>query len=251
MALIAQRKTQEGEEKIGARGKVPWKKILLGLWGSAAAGALALLVSSGVPLADIPALLRGFIQDQGAAGPLVYILLYTVRPIVLFPASVLTAASGLIWGPFGGIAYTLVGENLSAAFAFGLARYVGREWAAGTRMALFQGVERQLKERGFMTVLIMRLIYLPFDATNFACGLTGMSFREYSAGTFLGIIPGAVTFVYFGSGWFDRRNLAISAVIFAVSLVIARIAKRSRAGRAACYLAKIAISNENPDLDPV
>lgn len=214
------------------------KQLLLGIWiGGAALIAYALL-RTGIPVTAMPDALRRLIFATGGWGPALYILLYVIRPLILFPASILTIASGLVWGPLLGTAYTLVGENLSAASAFWLARYFGRDWAAGLELRLLKGVDNHLQEHGFITVMILRLAFLPFDPVNFACGITGMRFRDYAAGTFFGIVPGAVSFVYFGSAWYDRRNLLIAALAFAAGLAVAHLLNRTRAGSAVLEDAK-------------
>lgn len=186
---------------------------------------------SGIPLSQFPEAMRDVFQGLGPTGALIYITVYALRPLVFFPASILTLASGLIFGPIGGVLYTIVGENLSACLAFFLARFFGRGWSNLSGIPLMRGIDRHLRENGFMTVLILRLVYLPFDAVNFTCGITGMRYGEYAAATFLGILPGIVTFVYFGSGWFDRKYLIISGAVFVLSIVIARFAREKSRSR--------------------
>lgn len=54
-----------------------------------------------------------------------YVAVYTVRPLVLFPASLLTVAGGLLFGPVVGLGAAVVGANLSALVAFRLDRVFG------------------------------------------------------------------------------------------------------------------------------
>src|SRR4051794_33380458 len=69
--------------------------------------------------------IRTWILTFGWAAPALFILLYAVRPLILFPASVLSLAGGLAFGPLWGTVYTIVGATLGAVLAFGLARFLG------------------------------------------------------------------------------------------------------------------------------
>ena len=51
-------------------------------------------------------------------GPLIFILLYALRPLAFFSAALLTISGGFLFGPLGGVAATAVGANLSAALRF-------------------------------------------------------------------------------------------------------------------------------------
>ena len=74
----------------------------------------------------------------------------------------------------------------------------------------------------------MRLIYLPFDAVNYGCGLTSVRHIDFFIGTFLGIIPGLVSFVLLGgtaaSGVESRLLIFGSALFFFfLGLVVAKL----------------------------
>jgi len=207
------------------------KISLLILWAALFAAAAVWYQGLEIPLTGIPEAMQKAIVKSGHWGPLVYILAYTLRPLTLLPASIPSAAAGLLWGPFWGMIFTLIGENLSAGFAFYLARFLGQDWLIGFREhPLIKRVDTHLVENGVMTVLFLRLVFVPFDLLNFACGLTKMRYLDYAIGTAIGIVPGALIFVLFGSAWNEPRNLVISAILFAGSFVIAKAVKNSKLG---------------------
>ena len=74
-------------------------------------------------------------------GPVLYITVYTLRPIILFPASVLTVLGGLAFGPVAGVAYTMIGSNLSTA-----ATYAGARFVVGVELAPSAAAEARVKE---------------------------------------------------------------------------------------------------------
>lgn len=65
-----------------------------------------------------PGDIRDYIIQFGWLAPLIYILLFTVRPLILFPTSVLSVAGGLAFGMLPGVIYTVIGATLSALVAY-------------------------------------------------------------------------------------------------------------------------------------
>ncbi|MCA9366247.1 FAD-dependent oxidoreductase [Candidatus Kaiserbacteria bacterium] len=174
-------------------------------------------------------------------GPLIYIVLYALRPLILFPATLLTALSGALFGLWWGILYTVIGENMSANLAYSIGRFFGKDLRLEDT---FMGhwVE-WLRARPFESVLFMRLFYVPFDLANYGSGVLKVSWPSYALATFVGIIPGLTTFVALGAAVdvmelrmeglsfnaFDPRYLALSVSLFVTSVVLSRYLKRWKA----------------------
>ncbi|MDH3976746.1 MAG: TVP38/TMEM64 family protein [Deltaproteobacteria bacterium] len=211
------------------------KKIIFAiLWLSLFALALYSWLQSEVPLKEIPNLLHLWMSDFGLfKSASIYIILYTIRPLILFPATLLTVASGLIFGPWLGILFTIIGENASANLAFVISRWFGRDWVKSHEHGWIVKWEEKISENAIITVLIMRLIYLPFDAVNYGCGLTSMKHIDFFIGTFIGIIPGLVSFVLLGgtaSATAENRLLifGLALTFFFLGLAIARVIHRKK-----------------------
>ena len=210
------------------------KRLLAVFWLILFAGGLFIWWRSGIPLQSIPYRLESWLQQFGLfKAALIYVVFYTVRPLILFPASLLTIASGLVFGPLLGILFTVIGENASANFAFIMARWLGRDLVVAREQegSLAAKWDERLRRNGLVTVLVMRLIYLPFDLVNFACGLMSMRQVDFAVGTFIGILPALVSFVLFGgvaSASNENRvlTLSLAVVFFFLGLVIARLFKQ-------------------------
>lgn len=171
-------------------------------------------------------------------GPVIYMVLYAIRPLILFPATLLTALSGTLFGFWWGIIYTVIGENASANFAYWIGRFFGKDMKLED--SIIGNWVEALRARPFGTVLFMRLFYVPFDLTNYGSGILKIKWPSYFTATLIGIMPGLTTFVALGAALdlehfsengltfdaFDPRFLALSVVIFAVSLLISRLLKR-------------------------
>jgi len=179
---------------------------------------------------------------RGSYGPLLYLMLFILRSLLFFSAGILSVAGGVIFaGGVDGnlplaILYVMIGTQLSALISFGLARYFGT--ALGENQ--FEQERRwtpylkRLRQNGFMAVLLMRLLLLPFDPINYLAGFANVSWRAFTLATLLGIIPTAFAFTSFGAAidlqtlaagqmpQFDWQMLLLALVILVGSLLISR-----------------------------
>lgn len=206
-----------------------FKLLFASLWAILFVFIVAMWYRSGIELTSLPNVLHEHLSEFGLfKAALLYILLYTIRPLILFPATFLTVASGLIFGPWLGILFTIIGENASANLAFVIARWLGRDWISAHEHGTVLRWEDKIRENAIVTVLVMRLIYLPFDVVNYGCGLTSMRHVDYFVGTFVGIIPGLVSFVLLGgaaAASVTNRFLIFGLAVFflILGLIIARL----------------------------
>ena len=175
-------------------------------------------------------------------GSILYMILYTLRPLILFPATLLTALSGILFGFWWGIVYTMVGENFSANLAYFIGRFFGKDLNLENYNKSLGGWINALKTNSFSTVLFMRLFYVPFDVTNYLSGLIKIKWTSYFWATLIGIIPGVTTFVSLGAALnidefrknglstavVDDKWLTISIIVFILSILIPKVIKRNK-----------------------
>jgi uncharacterized membrane protein YdjX (TVP38/TMEM64 family) len=163
-------------------------RILLGLlWAGLGLSFLLAWWYSGIPIAEVPQLLADWLHDVGmAATVIIFLGLYTVRPLVLFPSTILGLASGIMFGPWAGSAVTMTGELAGATVAFAVARVLGRGWVERHESERLARWDRRISSSGTLSVAVMRLILLPFDTVSYACGLTAVRLRDFLVGTMVG-----------------------------------------------------------------
>jgi len=171
-------------------------------------------------------------------GPFVYMGLYAIRPIILFPATLMTALSGALFGFWWGVLYTILGENASANLAYWIGRFFGKDLRLED--SLIGNWVEALRKNGFESVLLMRLFYVPFDLTNYGSGIVRVKWSKYTLATLIGIMPGLTTFVALGAALninefqmnglsfhaLDPKFLALSIGIFIISLFLSKTLKR-------------------------
>lgn len=184
---------------------------------------------------DIQAL-SDWVRDQGLTGMLLYVLAYTVRPLVFFPASLLTVFGGYTYGPWLGTLLDVIGAGTGGLLSFWIARLLGRR---GVEKLIGKGKLNVLDERiatnGFLVVLVVRLIPLfPFDAISYASGLSKIRFKQFAIANYIGIIPGAFVYNNIGSSlrdpfsWQFFLAIGLYVLFFAVGLVAQQILKNKQ-----------------------
>lgn len=179
---------------------------------------------------------------RGGWGPLLYLLAYILRGMLLLPATVLTVLGGFVFGPWLGILYTVIAANASALVAYAIGRFFGDDTVQSAKTSALSSYVEGMRRNSFETILLMRLVFLPYDLVNYLAGFLRISWRAFLLATVLGSLPGTVSFVLLGASLqgtdlgraefkLDPWSLVISVLITLVSLGISRYFKRSKAAR--------------------
>jgi uncharacterized membrane protein YdjX (TVP38/TMEM64 family) len=165
-------------------------------------------------------------------GPLVFIAVAALCPLIFFPAALLGVAGGFLFGPVWGLVYTLLGCNLSATVSYTIGRSCGQSLHAAPRLrTLIERYSGWLRRNDFVAILTLRLAFLPYDLVNCLIGTLRLCWWRFMLANTLGSLPGALALVLFGTSidHFDGRLpafnpwvLAASLGFLAVSLTLAR-----------------------------
>lgn len=173
-------------------------------------------------------------------GPIIYVMAYAIRPIVLFPATLMTFMSWALFGLPLGMLFTLIWETLSACFAYFLGWVFGKKLLDDQAGGIIAWLKNKVNTEPFMSVLMARFLFFPFDLTNYACGFLKVKFPSYVLATAIGIIPWMTVFILAGSAFYgkeltsfsqalqdiDTRYLWCAAVLFIITLLFAKILKK-------------------------
>jgi len=164
-----------------------------------------------LPVRDYLRSLLEWAESLGVAGPLVVVGIYVFACVLLLPGSILTIGAGFLFNVVIGTITVSVGSTLGACAAFLLARTVARRWVARkvSDNAKFAAVDEAVGTQGWKIVLLTRLSpVFPFVWLNYMFGLTRVSFWSYAVASWIGMLPGTLMYVYFGSA---ARKLADAA----------------------------------------
>jgi uncharacterized membrane protein YdjX (TVP38/TMEM64 family) len=126
--------------------------------------------------------------------------------------------------------------------AYTVGRYFGGDVLSDDENAgTIQKYVERMRKNSFETVLIMRLIFLPYDLVNYAGGFLRINWKAFLAATAIGSVPGTISFVLFGAsfGTLDELlagdvhvepiTLISSIVLILVSIGISQFIKRREA----------------------
>ena len=148
---------------------------------------------------------------------------YVVGGLVMFPVLALIAATGLLYGPLAGLAVAAAGSLMSAVAGYGAGVLLGRRTLRRLSGGALDRVSRQLARRGVLSVTIIRLLPVaPFTVINLAAGASHIRFRDFVAGTALGMAPGIVAITLFSGqlGELMRAPNPVNAALLAALLVV-------------------------------
>lgn len=144
--------------------------------------------------------IQAYVSSFGKLAPLVYIIMFALVPLTLFPDSVLAIGGGLIFGLAKGYIYTLIGALIGASLSFYISRKLGRNFVKKLTKEKLDGIESMINSKGFFVVLMLRLIPLfPFDIISYGAGLTSIKYKDFLLATIIGTIPGILVFTNIGA----------------------------------------------------
>lgn len=175
--------------------------------------------------------LKGFVRGFGVLAPVVFILICIIRPVFFFvPTFGLTIIAGTVFGPFYGTLYVAIGGAGSAIVGFALARLWGRglvERIIKDRKKLLMLDEKML-EKGFTTILMLRVFNVPWDIVSYSAGLSRVRFKDFYLASLIMLLPISFVYTYFGSTVTEPGSpkfiisLSLIGLFVAVPLIIKR-----------------------------
>ena len=213
---------------------------------AAAAIALVILVLGGRALSHVVVSLMVRVAALGALAPVAFIVVYAAGEIVFVPGSLVTMAAGALFGVIRGAAFAFIGATLGAVAAFLVARHllrgvVTRRGASSNRL---RTLDAAIAKDGLKVVLLVRLTPLiPFNALNYALGVTQVRLRDYVLGS-VGMIPGTLLYASYGKLIGDAARIAAGetpkhgvafygllvvglAATIALTIVLSRLARKA------------------------
>ena len=145
--------------------------------------------------------LRETVHSHYVIAVLIYVVGYALSVAAAMPGDiVLSIAGGYFFGILLGALYINIGATAGALCSFLFSRYVAGDWLQRRYSRQIDRFNREVKERGYLYFLVVRLIPLfPFVLVNLLSGLTRVSCGTFLWTTSLGIIPVSLLYAYAGS----------------------------------------------------
>ncbi len=138
---------------------------------------------------------------DGPAGLLTLLVLSILHSVIFYPAEILDAAAGFVWGFWLGLLLVMVGWMINAYIAWEIGRHgarpvlyrlIGRE--------RFLAMEAAIERGGVFLLLAVRLIpIVPFSLFTIVAGAAHVPLPRLMWTTAVGYIPITALFVYLGT----------------------------------------------------
>jgi len=131
-------------------------------------------------------------------GPLAVVGGYVLAVMAGMPIVVLVSVGALIFPPWPGVAWCMLGTIVGAIVTYGIGRYASADTVEGWTQGKLAPLARHLERRGLVTVITIRVLPLaPFIVMNLSSGALRVRLRDYVLGTFIGLIPAHIMLFYF------------------------------------------------------
>lgn len=183
-----------------------WTGVALTAGGVAACLAIAIAID---PLREAvldtvrgdTASVRSDLRDLGAWGVALVVGLALVHAVIWYPAEILDAAAGFVYGFWWALPLMMACWLANAYAAYAIGANAGRPLIyriAGERR--FQRMERAVERGGVTLLLAMRLVpIVPFSLFSIAAGAARVPLVRFGWTTLVGYLPITAIFVYLGS----------------------------------------------------
>lgn len=179
--------------------------------------------------------LHDLVKENLVLAVLIYIVASSVGGVLLaIPGVTFAIIAGVVFGPVQGTLYCLIASTLGAMAAFLVGRFFLQDSIKPLAMKNKYIKKWLFDESGkneVLVLLITRMVpVFPYNLQNFAYGVTDISFRSYSAYSFLFMLPGTAMYTFGTAGIVDEANrgmyIAVAAVLAIAVFGIAALLKR-------------------------
>ena len=163
--------------------------------------------------------IRHWVAGFGTLAPLMYVGVYTIRPLLLFPTLILNLSAGVLFGPCYGVLFLLMGGMGCASFCYLWGRFGGGRWLLenfgghwGERLRNYL-----VNDNSFTKLLWLRTVPIfPYDPVSVIAGSVGFDVKKYLGATFLGMLPGAIAYNFL-AGSFGTNKVYVAILVLLVA----------------------------------
>lgn len=227
-----------GAPQDGSAWRPPLLEIGITLAGTALLAALVLAVPDlrhavQAAVSGDSAEVREELDGLGVAGPLLILALALIHAFVFYPAEIVSASAGFVYGFFPALALVLTGWLLSGFLCYAIGRSVARpllyRWLGQGR---FERIEAMIERGGVSLLIAVRLIpIIPFSLVSYAAGAARVPPWRFAWTTTVGYLPITALAVYFGTrleglSLTDPLVFGCAAALLLLLLVGQRIVRR-------------------------
>ena len=193
------------------------------------------------PVVDWAKEITAGLRSQGLLGAGLYVLGFGIFVSMFVPATPLSLLAGATWGLYEGTIIISLGCTLATAISATLGRTLLREPAEEltARYSLLRALDKAFSTDAFRMIILLRMSpVLPFAVSNYGLGTTAAPMWAIIGGTFIGIVPVTLMWVYIGTlgesalqGSLTASPMRLGALVlglFATVVLVGWIGRRAK-----------------------
>jgi uncharacterized membrane protein YdjX (TVP38/TMEM64 family) len=132
--------------------------------------------------------IRSLVGRAGPFGYLIYMVAFAAGELIHVPGVVFVAAAVLAFGRASGFAAGLAGGLFSISMTFLIVRGVGGRALGAVQRPFMKRLLAHLDDHPIRTIVLLRLVFWLAPPVNYALALSNVRFRDYFAGSALGLV---------------------------------------------------------------
>lgn len=142
-----------------------------------------------------------FVESFGLLGGIIFLILATLRPLLLMPSPVFFLLGGVLFGVVKGTLLNIGGLVMGAVISYYLANRFSRLIIRLFGDKYINKLHRINEKDIIKTLFSMRVTPgFPFDPVSYAAGVTGININYFIIGTLLGSTPKIFVYTLLGDG---------------------------------------------------
>jgi uncharacterized membrane protein YdjX (TVP38/TMEM64 family) len=166
--------------------------------------------------------LQAQLRGLGAAGAVIVVALILAHAVLFFPAEIVNATAGLVYGVGVALPLVLVSWSVSGMLAYWLGSAAGRPVALRLMgEARVVRAELAIERGGVVALLLARLVpFVPYSLVGYVAGAARVPFWRYVWTGFVGVLPITAAATYLGHA-LDRLSASDPLLWAAVGVLAA------------------------------
>jgi len=166
--------------------------------------------------------LRAQLRSLGVGGAATLVGLILAHAVIIFPAELVNATAGLVYGFWLGLPMVMGAWAVSALLAYWLGMMAGRPLAlaiAGEERVA--QAERFIDRGGVLALLLARLVpFMPYSIVGYVAGAARVPLWRYLWTSIVGILPITAAATYLGNE-LDRLSASDPLLWVAIAVLVA------------------------------
>ena len=174
---------------------------------------------------------KSIVKENYLLAAISYILFTSVACVILaLPGVTFAIVAGVMFGPWLGSLFCLIGTTFGAVLSFVAGRYFLKDAMKPAIMKnkyVSKVLFSEKAENAIVLLMITRLLpFFPFNLQNFAYGITDVGIVTYTVATFIFMTPGVLLFTLLTAGVIDaaaRSELLLFTVVIGILIIFMSI----------------------------